>query len=327
MKKLTLAVLFAANTLLRLQAADVSLYGITKAQFYDQTSAGAPVIQPTNAFTFAAFVDAATPGAVTSATLRLPSLANIPFGPISGVGALAVAQQYDTEAELDAAFGSGGYRFTINAVSDGTRTPTLNLPASGYPTTPQVTNFEAAQAIDWTQAFTVFWLPFAGGGGSDFIQLSIARSDGSRLFSTPGPGQSGALTGTATSVTIPANTFVPGRRYTATLIFGDVVNIDVTSYGFLLFVPGATAFAKSTVFPMTAPGTQPLLTIAKGATAGSYDLSWNADLGRTYDLRWSQDFITWTRVTLVLADTAMETVTDTPPANTPARFYRLDAVP
>lgn len=327
MRKLPSALLCALLTVAPLRAADVSLYGITKAQFFDQTSAGAPVIQPTGAFTFAAVVDASAPGSVTSATLRLPSLVDVPLGPISGVGALAVAQQFNTETALDAAFGSGNYRFTINAVNDGTRTPTLSYPANSYPTTPQVTNFEAAQAIDWTQPFTLSWLPFAGGGGSDFIQLTIDRSDGSRLFSTPGYAQPNALNGTATSVTIPPNTFVPGRRYSATLAFGNVVNIDLTSYGFFLFVPGATAFAKTTRLPMASPGTTPLLQIAKGAIAGSYDLSWNADLGRTYDLRWSQDFVTWTRLTLVLADTTTETATDTPPANTPARFYRLDPVP
>jgi hypothetical protein len=324
---LSLLLLAALGLALPLRAADVAFYGLTKAQFYAQSSTATPSLLPTGAHTFAALVDASAAGSVSSAVLRLPSLADVPFGPVSGVGALAVAQPFDTLAALDAAFPSGNYRFTINGVNDGTRTPTLNLGANAYPTTPQVTNFTAAQDIDWTQDFTVTWVPFAGGDAQDFIQLRITRSNGSLLFATPSFGQTGALTGTATSTSIPAGTFVPGRQYTATLAYGNVVTINLTAYGLFDFVPGVTAFARTTEFPMSAPGTPPQLVIAKGAAAGSYDLTWNADIGRAYDLRRSQDFVTWTRVALVTADATTETVTDTPAASVKARFYRLDAVP
>jgi hypothetical protein len=228
---------------------------------------------------------------------------------------------------MTAVFDSGNYTFTINAVNDGTRTPTLSFTGSSFPTTPQVTNFTAAQNIDWTQPFTVNWVAFAGGNSSDFIQLVIERSNGSELFSTPDFGQPGALDGTATSATIPAFTFTPGERYTATLTFGNVVTINLTAYGFLDFVPGVTAFARTNQFPMRAPGTTPTLQIARGAAAGAYDLSWNSDIGRTYDLVRSQDFVTWTRIALVTATGATTTRTDATAGALTAGFYRLQEPP
>lgn len=309
-----------------LRAADVNVYALTKAQFLSQTSTAAPVLNVTNAFTFAAIIDPATATSVTSATLRLPDLTVRPFGPVPGVGPLGVAQQFNTEALLEAAFPTGGYLFTMNTVNDGVRTPTLNLPVSAYPNAPFIVNFAAAQAIDWTQAFAVQWQPFVGGGSSDYIQMTIRRTDGSQVFRTPDFGQTGALTGAATSATIPANTLVPGTTYRASVVFGDVQTpIDLTSYQplSLNFVPGVRAFAKTTDFPIAAPGTKPALEIRKGAAADTYDLSWSADLGRTYSIVWTEDFVTWTPLTSVLADEATETVTDAPGVGVLARFYKV----
>jgi hypothetical protein len=315
-------------SLAAVQAADVDLYGVTKAQSYRQTSSAEPALLPTGAYSFAAIVDPNTATSVTSASLRLPDLVTIiPFGNVPGVGPFAISQPFDTLAALDAAFPAGGYRFTIAAVNDGNKTPTLNLGANAYPTTPRVTNFDAAQAIDWTQDFTLTWVTFAGGTSSDAIQFLIRRKNGTTLFATPTFGSAGALNGTSTSVLIPANTFVPGETYTATLAFINIVNLDLTSYGLFLFVPGATAFSKTTEFPMKAPGTVPNLIIATGTAAGSYRLQWNADIGRRYDLVRSQDFLTWVRVALVTATSPTESRTDTPAASVKSRFYRLQEPP
>jgi hypothetical protein len=334
MKAIPFHSLLVASTLSVATAADVDLYAVSKAQSFTQTSAAAPVLLPAGGYAFASIVSKHTSTSVSSATLKLPSLVVKAFGPVAGVGSFAVAQTFDTEAALDAEYSAGNYQFTINAVTDGTKTPTLNLPASAYPNTPTVTNFLAAQNIDWTQDFTLTWGTFVGGTGGllgDNIQVTIKRKNGTTLFATPQYGSAGALDGTATSVTIPANTFVPGESYTASLYFGNITNIDFTSYGLLLGVPGVTAFIKTTEFPMKAPGTIPHLEIAKDITPGSYDLTWNADIGRTYDLVWTADLsptvVSWTRVALVTATATTETVTDTPSGSPAVRFYRLQDPP
>jgi hypothetical protein len=327
MKILPLFLLLLAGTPSILSAADVDVFAVIKTQFFAQTSAASPTLLPTEGFTFVSIVDANTSTSVTSATLRLPSLTVIPFGPTAGVGPLGIAQSFDTEAAMEAVYGSGSYLFTIATASQGTRTPSLSLTGSSYPTTPAITDFAAAQNIDWTQDFTLNWGAFSGGNALDYIQLIIRRSNNSQLFSTPDFGQTGALSGTATSTTIPANTFVPGETYTATLAFGNVIAVNIFAYDLTSGVPGVTAFAKTTTFPMKAPGTTPALKISKGTAVGAYDLTWNADLARRYDLRCSDDFATWTQVALVTADTTTELHTDTPPANVKARFYRLQEAP
>lgn len=301
-------------------AADVSVYAVIKTQIFSQTSSAAPTLAPTGGYTFASVINATSVTSVTSATLQLPSAVVRNFGPVPGLGPLGVAQQFDTEAAMDAVFSTGNYAFTINGATDGTRTPTLSLPASAYPNTPTITNFVAAQNIDWTQPFTVTWGAFIGAATFDYIQLVVERN-GTRVFATPDFGQPGALTGAATSATIPANTLIPGETYAATLAFGNVTAVNTFAYGSPFTIPGVTAFAKTTRFSMTAPGTTPQLTIAKGATPGTFDLSWNADIGRTYDLRGTQDFVTWSPVAVVTADAMVETISDTPAL--PFRFYRL----
>lgn len=328
MKSILRFLLVAAAGVGALRAADVDLYAVSKAQSFIQSSAAAPVLLPTGGFAFASVVNARTTTSVTSATLKLPNLMVKTFGPVPGVGPRAVAQTFDTEAALNAAYGTGSYQFTINTVADGIKTPTLALPASSYPNSPTITNFEAAQNIDWTQDFTLTWGAFAGGNATDNIQVTIRRKNGTQLFATPQFGASGALIGTATSVFIPAGTFVPGEPCTATLYFGKVASVDVFSYP---GVPGVTAFIKTTDFPMKAPGTTPTLVISNAPTPGVFDLKWNADIGRTYDLVWAADLATpaavWTRLALVTAMATTETRSDAPAASETKRFYRLQDPP
>jgi hypothetical protein len=71
--------------------------------------------------------------------------------------------------------------------------------------------------------------------------------------------------------------------------------------------------------------------IAEAPAAGSYELTWNADIGRTYDLVRTLDLsppvVTWTRVALVTGTAATMTRTDTPPGSPASGFYRLQDPP
>jgi len=82
--------------------------------------------------------------------------------------------------------------------------------------------------------------------------------------------------------------------------------------------------------PLPCRPRRPNLVITPALAAGSYDLSWNADIGRTYDLVRTSDLsspITWTRVALVIATATTETRTDTTPPGPPSGFYRLQEAP
>ena len=322
---LLLSVLIATAAVVR--AADVVIYAVSKTQTFTQTATAAPSLPLTSGFTFAALINARTPTSVTGGTLLIPGATVKTFGPVPGFGQWAVVAPFNDLAAMNAVYAPGNYRFTINAVTDGTRTPTLAFNGSSFSSTPTVTNIVAAQNIDWTQDFPLQWSAFTGGTTTNTIQLIINRKDGTQLFATPQYPATGYLKSTNTSVAIPANTFVPGETYSATLAFANLVTVDPFSYGFFDGVPGVATFIKITNFPMKAPGTTPLLGIAKGAAPGSYDLTWNSDIGRTYDLTWSADFTTWTRVDLVTATAATTTRSDTPAAQVTARFYRLQEPP
>lgn len=308
-----------------LSAADVQLYALTRTISNRQSSTAPATTLPTAAYTFAAIIVPATSASVVTATLSKPNAVNHTYTTYPGSTTLGVGGQFDTKSAMDALYMDGTYGIQMTTQNDGQRNTYLNLGPEVFPNTPQVTNFPAAQTINATQAFTVTWSPFSGGGTDDFIQLIIRRANGTTLYATPSVGQTGALNGTVTQTTIPAGTFIPAQVYTATLIYTNVVAGFLYGYGYPITVPNATTYTKTTEFTMTAPGTKPILSITTGTPAGSVLLSWNADIGRTYDLRSSTDLVTWNSVSLLTAATTSLQYTHTPSGT--QVFYRLQAPP
>ncbi len=233
---------YAARTL------DVERYLLAKGQLFNQTNAAGPLVLSN--FVFNAGMKTGGTGQVSSATLQLPSAgATLPLDPNNGFG---LKGSYADLATLNAAWPDGTYTMTINTVHDGTKTILLPVTGGAYPsTTPRISNFAAAQAINSCTNFTLTWNSL-GGTTNDFVSLEISElNSGDTVFKTPQLGQAGILNGTSTSVTIPAETLKPGRTYQATLIFAEG-NYDTTSY------PGVTGFEtyfKATQFKMVANGT------------------------------------------------------------------------
>ena len=148
-------------------------------------------------------------------------------------------------AELNSSYASGVYSLAIMAVSDGPKTATLNLTGDSYPNAPSVSNFPELQLVNPAASLTVTW-PAAT---ADFIQVKIEDLLGNGVFKTPEFGQPGALAGSATSVTIPANTLPANPvtpQYFLKLTFVKVTNQDTTSYAGATGVSGY--FAETQVF-------------------------------------------------------------------------------
>jgi len=115
----------------------------------------------------------------------------------------------------------------------------LTLSGGSYPDAlPVFLDFSNLQNIPPDQEVVFSWTPFLGAAASDYVQLEIYGLDaGAFIFRTPNPWQAGTLPETATSVTVPAGTFVPYEIAYATLTFGHVVASDNTQ------VPGANGLA------------------------------------------------------------------------------------
>src|SRR5262249_16222748 len=112
-------------------------------------------------------------------------------------------------AVLDTNFPPGTYTFTVNPAPSN-QTLRVTFPASlAQPAAPHFKTFAALQSVDPTKPFTFQWDPFTGGASTDYIVASVANA-----WQSPDPGAPNALSGTATSVTIPAGTLAPGKTYT-----------------------------------------------------------------------------------------------------------------
>lgn len=176
---------------------------------------------------------------VTNGSLTIPGGGVItPGHPFDG-DLFDFEADYTFESDLNRYFPNGDYTITLDTAHNGTQAVTLSL-SGDFPNAPTVANLSEAQAIDPAEPFTLSWDPFTGGTSADFIIVEIESDSDfgfSHVFESPGPGEAGALDGTATSIEIPAFTLAPGRTYGLELIFVNLTDSDAASY------PGVSALA------------------------------------------------------------------------------------
>ncbi len=244
-----LALLWCAPVLTA--ASDVRLYVVVKGQALIQFNAGAPVLQAGTPYLFTAFADLAADGAMTAATVQA-----LPGGAVQTLNPETTSFFFEDAftglSALNAAYPNGDFRLVMDTVHDGQKSVTLRVSGDAYPSHPRISNFDAAQAVDPSKAFTLRWDAFSGGTASDFVQVALQDDTGREAFRTPDAALAGALTGQATSVLIPAFALPPGKNFTGRLHFVRIQRLDTTTY------PGATGAAgyfKETEFTLaTIPG-------------------------------------------------------------------------
>lgn len=243
---------------------------------------------------------------------------------------LEADQSFSSEADLHDTFPAGDYDLTLHTFHDGDRTVTLNPGSGEFPAAPTVLNFSTTQNWDSTQPFTVSWNPMPDGTSADAIFLFIeGEHDG--FFETPDLGEPGALDGTATSVTIPANALPPGRTLDAELVFAKVNDNDTTQYP---GVRSAGGLASITLFRIQTSGDPFVPQIALSKTSTRTRVKVTGERGQIFDVHASGNLIDWDFVGTVwlwdeengfLSSGTLEDLSD-PEAD--RRFYRIeDAVP
>ena len=129
--------------------------------------------------------------------------------------------EYDTTSltTLNTNIPTGTYTLNMTKVASGTTTTTFSLTSLTMPDAPVISNYTALQSIDVTSALTISWGSWTAGTSSDFIIVRIEKTtNGDKVFELA-PGDTGALTGTATSATVPANTLTSGMSYTLSVQF------------------------------------------------------------------------------------------------------------
>ena len=246
--------------------------------FYEQTSASPPALLPNITYEFFAQTILASNRTATNLTVTIPvrlAVSNLVENLLSperfsaGVFDTNILRSFTTN------FPSGNYLFSLSGV-DSNQQVTVNLPAYVPPNSPQVSNYVAAQAVNPSQPFTLNWITFTNGLSTDWILFEIEGGPVGTLFQTLVPGQPGALTGTATSILIPANTISANSTNTAVLAFYHVAastngttvtqaSVASVTY-FSIITTTSVAVASAPVLYIRPAGTNVILTWPTNAT-------------------------------------------------------------
>ena len=271
MKKLRLGTLvfLAIGTATIAQAAsDVGpYYWIFKRRDFMQTSTANPV--PAGApFHFASLVTRAPSGSFTGTTSMITppptGIINTPQNySLIADGSLTYDTYFGSQANLDSAFGSGGYNLDIRG-SMQEFTPTLHLTprtSSFPPEIPKISNFPFSNGelvVHPTAAFTLNWNSFASHDFvDDVIVLTITRGTATVLREVLPP--------TATSRAFAANFFQAEQAYTIEISFVKVVEKNFAS---ISGSTGLTGFASTTRIVMSTSSRVPISGLANLSTRG-----------------------------------------------------------
>lgn len=147
---------------------------------------------------------------------------------------------------FETAFPQGTYTFNVSATASNQTLPVLLPTGMTQPNPPHINNFAVAQSVNATQAFILGWDDFVGGTSTDYVYVVIGN-DVTNVWKSPDPGKVGALNGTATSVTIPANSLQANSNYTNSFVgFYHAVVISNGTYVTTAFRATATWFSMKT---------------------------------------------------------------------------------
>jgi hypothetical protein len=231
-----LAAVLLLGTLASVDGADVSLYKVTKGIRYQQLPGGVPSVLAENGYVFQADVFLIATGTVSSASV-VSSEGTVRTLTFDKPDKLEFRNRVNTRSTLETRYPDGNFRFTINAVHDGSRGPTLTLLGNVYPNAPVIQGLAALQLQNADGYTVVTWEPFIGGTVNDFIQLRIEDGNGELVWETPDPGESGALDGFSRFAVIKAGKLKPNTRYNGALTFEKTSGRDTGSY------PGALGWS------------------------------------------------------------------------------------
>jgi hypothetical protein len=245
-------------------AQNVGGFILAKIQNLQQTSSAAPVANATAPYQFGSLITMGT-ATINSATVTFTGTSSPRSYTAVGTGDFAILDTFTTQAQLDAAYGSGNYNLSINTDA-GIFSRTIFLFPFSYPTTPVLTvpasNWQSGVlVIDSAADYNFTWNSFANAQATDGIELII----GNLTF--------GPLPTTQTSLTLPAGTLQPGITYTCDLAF---LRVAGATAGDTNIGPGYALLAKDTSFILRTQTPALVLTAAVSrkthGAAGDFDV-------------------------------------------------------
>jgi hypothetical protein len=221
----------------------ITSFVVGKSYLNQQLTAGPPTLETNESYFFTASTSLSSNRTANTITVTLPSLA------VTNLQSFVLNEDYEffaydtNNARFESAFPEGNYVFNVMA-SASNQQVTVTLPASmAQPNAPHISNFTAAQSLNSTNPFTLTWDAFQGGTASDYIFVTV----GGNVFQSSPPGTSNVLSGTATSVTIPAGTLAANSNYMSIITFFHVVGTTNASYSTGAYRATTTQFNIDTI--------------------------------------------------------------------------------
>jgi hypothetical protein len=230
----------------------ITTFSVGKFYFYQQTNSSAPTTGTNFAYLFNANTSLASNIAATAVTMTIPGASS----PTSLNQNFVLHEDYyfvdfniANSTNFEMTYPEGDYPFKVMAATSNLQA-TVTLPTTMLqPNAPHVSNFDLAQKVDASQAFTVPW----DAPSADFITLSINDSMGTNVYQTPGPGTNGALPGTALSAMIPAGKLAANSSYMAQLTFIRYQAASNVTYATVAYRASGTQFPLHTISTASGP--------------------------------------------------------------------------
>lgn len=263
----------------------ITTFSVGKIHHYNQTSAGAPTLDPATPYGFAGATFLSSNRTAIKVELTLPtgSVSNLTRLPPPQSEIFLIAPSTANFSAYEATFPEGNYTFFVQA-ENSNQTVVVNLPPLAslpQPGAPHLTNFPAAQTVNPNQPFTLGWDAFAGGTSADYIFVEI----GTNNYSSPQPGTPGALTGTAQTLTIPAGTLQPNKDYFSRVGFYHHVGSTNGTYNTDAYRATFTEFTLIT----TSGASNPLTLTNAVYASGNFSFDVLCATGQTVTVEYSAD--------------------------------------
>jgi len=295
-----------------------------KQHFYVQLSAGAPtLVTDSPPFNFIASAVMASNRVASAVNLVNPS--SISTAMTRNLFALENFYLVGSSSNLstfEQQFPAGSHSFKVMSNTVETLSVPVTLPSDAQmpqPNAPHLKDFASVQAVDASKPFLLTWDAFQGGGASDVIWVDVAG-----LYNTPDPGQPGALTGTATSVTIPAGKLAPNTTNSLTIGFyrANFTTNAASNYASVAYKATVTTVDLITITTSTNSSPPSLTSVGWGAKGLIFEISGSPGAGVVVDFSNNLQPGGWSTLVMTnLLQTGKLQLADQAPTGS-SRFYR-----
>jgi Bacterial Ig-like domain len=297
----------------------ITTFVLGESYLCDQTSGGVSTLDTNTPYLFTAAATLASNRTAGSISLILPNSAvsNLSqnfFSPAD----YDIGYFTTSFPQFESTFPPGGYQFNVVGGSYN-QTVALPLPTTNsQPNAPQITDYTAAQAVNPSQPFTLTWNAFTGGTATDNVYVVV----GANAFGAGSPGMPGALSGTATSVQIPAGTLQSGSNYTASIGFYKTAWTSNATFATDVYRASVTRFSLIT----TGSASPPRMANA-AVSGGKFNFDIISSNSATLTILYSSNLGGTNWQTLLTTNTSGGTshISDSRPATNKAMFYRVQA--